>query len=121
MVNGLMAFVNNIGSFLGGIFGNITWPPTGNNPGEMPESLNWVKDLVNVVDIILLPLMILVLTAGSIYAVVLGVNFARAESTDKREEAKKRMINAIIGVVSIFVLILLLNLVIFYMPAILGY
>ena len=62
----------------------------------------------------------MVISAGTIYAVVLGVNFARAETSDKREEAKKRLINAIIGIVIIFVLLLLLQILVANMDSILN-
>ena len=58
----------------------------------------------------LVPILILVGTAGSIYAIILGVNFSKAESADKREEAKKRFINAIIGVVVTIILLILVKL-----------
>lgn len=45
-----------------------------------------------------------------IYAIVLGVKLARAESADARDEAKKRLINAIIALVVMIALILLLQL-----------
>ena len=45
--------------------------------------------------------------AGMIYAIILGVNMARADSTEKREEAKKRLINVIVGVAIMVALILL--------------
>ena len=71
---------------------------------------NWVADIVDAINWLLYPLLILVGTAGVIYAVYLGVNLARADSADKQQEAKKRMINAIIGLASIIALILLLKL-----------
>ena len=66
--------------------------------------------VVDILDAMLVPILILVGTAGSIYAIVLGVNFSKAESADKREEAKKRMINAIIGLVVTVLLLILLKL-----------
>lgn len=69
-----------------------------------------MKPVVEILDGMLVPILILVGTAGSIYAIVLGVNFSKAESADKREEAKKRMINAIIGLVVTIVLLILLKL-----------
>lgn len=60
--------------------------------------------------IILIPVMIVVGVAGIFYSIYLGVNLAKADSADKRQEAKSRMINAIIGFVAIFVLILLMYL-----------
>lgn len=70
----------------------------------------WVGDIVGVINEILAPLLIIVIAAGSIYAVVLGVNMARADSPEKREEAKKRVINVLIGMAIIVGLILLLKL-----------
>ena len=69
-----------------------------------------MKPVVDILDGMLVPILILVGTAGSIYAIVLGVNFSKAESADKREEAKKRMINAIIGLVVTIVLLILFKL-----------
>ena len=43
--------------------------------------------------------------AGVIWAIVLGINMARADSTEKREEAKKRLISVIVGVVIMIVLV----------------
>lgn len=65
--------------------------------------------IVDILDAMLVPILIIIGTAGSIYAIILGVNFAKAESADKREEAKKRMINAIIGLVVTIVLLILLK------------
>ena len=59
---------------------------------------------------ILIPVMIVVGVAGIFYSIYLGVNLAKADSADKRQEAKSRMVNAIIGFVVIFVLVLLMYL-----------
>ena len=58
-----------------------------------------MMDIVDIVDSLLTPILIIGGTVGMIFVIILGVNFSKAESADKREEAKKRMINAIIGVV----------------------
>ncbi len=47
--------------------------------------------------------------AGTVFCVVLGVKFAKAEEPQDREKAKQHLKNAIIGFVLIFVLILALN------------
>lgn len=70
----------------------------------------WVYNITNAIDSVLWPLLIIVGAAGTIYAVVLGVNMARADSTDKREEAKKRLINVIIGIAITIALILFFKL-----------
>ncbi len=74
------------------------------------KEFNWVYDIKDAINSILWPILIVVAAAGTIYAIVLGVNMARADSTEKREEAKKRVINVIIGMIIIIALILLLQL-----------
>lgn len=74
------------------------------------EDFQWVKDIVDVINAVLWPLLIIVAAAGTIYAVVLGVNMARADSTEKREESKKRVINVLVGMAIIIGLVLLLKL-----------
>ena len=79
-----------------------------------------VKPIVDLMDTIIVPLLIVIGTAGTIYAIILGVNFARAESSDKREEAKKRIINFVIGFVVTLVLLILLLLFVKFAPSIWG-
>lgn len=104
MANTFMSWVGHVG---------LLGTETDSNFGEdIVTEYPWLESIVDpILDILkglLVPLLIIVGTAGSIYAVILGVNFARAETADKREEAKKRMINAIIGlVVMIFLLVIL--------------
>ena len=71
---------------------------------------NWVYSITNAISDILWPILIVVAAAGTIYAIVLGVNMARADSTEKREEAKKRVINVLVGMIIIVAIILLLQL-----------
>lgn len=86
----------------------------------LPESWQWLQPIINVLNEVLWPILILVGTAGMIYAVVLGVQLAKAETSDAREEAKKRIINAIIALVCIIALILLLQIFITYAPEWIG-
>jgi cytochrome c biogenesis protein CcdA len=67
----------------------------------------WVTALVNAVTNIINPILILVATAGIIYAIVVGVKFAKAEDKGARDEAKQKLITVIIGIVVTAVLILL--------------
>ena len=69
----------------------------------------FLQPVVNAISDLLPPALIIVATAGSIYAVYLGVIMAKAEDQGKRDEAKKRVINAVLALVVIVVLILLLN------------
>lgn len=61
-------------------------------------SYAWLNTLFSVLNPVLYAIMAIVGAAGAIYAIVLGVNLARAESQDKREEAKKRLITTLIAV-----------------------
>ena len=51
--------------------------------------------------------MIVVATAGILYAIVVGVKFAKADSKEEREEAKQKLITVIVGIVVTGVLIAL--------------
>ena len=50
----------------------------------------------------------IVLTLGIIYAVIVGVKFAKAESKDDRAKLQKVLVNGIIGAVSILILLVVL-------------
>ena len=71
------------------------------------EVANAIAELLNA---ILRPMLVVVFAAGTLYCVVLGVKYAKAEEPQDREKAKGALKNAIIGFVLIFVLILALNL-----------
>ena len=78
--------------------------------GEFSGPLAFLNPIIDALDAILIPILVLVATAGTIYAVILGVTMAKAETADKREEAKKRIINAVLALVITIVLIMLLYL-----------
>ena len=80
------------------------------NPYGIDENFLWVYDIESAINTIMWPVLIVVAAAGTIYAIVLGVNMARADSTEKREEAKKRVINVLVGMIIVIGLILLLKL-----------
>ena len=66
--------------------------------------------IVALVNSLMAPALALVTAIGSLYCVLLGVKFAKAEEPQEREKAKSHLKSAIIGFVLIFVLILALNL-----------
>ena len=80
----------------------------------------WVTEITNFLKTLLPYLLIVVATAGTIYAVILGVKMARAEDASAREEAKKRIINFIIALAVTVLLIVLLQLFVTYLPTWLG-
>jgi len=66
--------------------------------GDSIDDGNAVVDpLYNALNIILPAAMGIVLLSGTLYAVALGVQYSRAEDSEKRNAAKKKMVNAIIG------------------------
>ena len=66
--------------------------------------------IVGLIESLLSPALALVGAIGSLYCVVLGVKYAKAEEPQDREKAKSHLKNAIIGFVLIFVLMLALKL-----------
>ncbi len=74
--------------------------------------LNFLDPIYSALQSILIPVLIVAGTVGSIYAVVLGINMARADSAEKREEAKKRVINVVLALVIVIVLIIIFQFVI---------
>ncbi len=71
--------------------------------------LAWVKNLFNALYPILYAIMAVVGAAGLVYAIVLGVNLARAEDQSKRDEAKKRLITTIVAVAVVIGLVIFFN------------
>lgn len=66
--------------------------------------------IVSLLNQLLAPLLTIVGALGSLYCVILGVKFAKAEEPQDREKAKQSLKGAIVGFVLIFVLMLGLNL-----------
>ena len=71
---------------------------------ELPR---WLETLTSAMTNVIGPILILVATAGIIYAIVVGVKFVRAEDKSQRDEAKAKLISVIIGIVVTGVLIAL--------------
>lgn len=70
----------------------------------------WVNTVVEAIKSVLWPILIIVSAAGMVYSIVIGVQMIRADSPEKREEAKKRLINVIVGLAIIIALILFFEL-----------
>ena len=67
----------------------------------------WLDQLINSVYTIINPILIVAAVAGLIYSVIVGIRFVKADTKEQREEAKKKLISVIIGIVVTFVLIAL--------------
>ena len=58
----------------------------------------------------LVPIMLAVVGAvGALWCILLGVKYAKAEDPQEHEKAKKGLVNAIVGFVLIFILLIMLN------------
>jgi phosphotransferase system glucose/maltose/N-acetylglucosamine-specific IIC component len=68
------------------------------------------KPIVDLIDSLFAPAMTIVVAVGTLYCVVLGVKFAKAEEPQEHEKAKNHLKNAIIGFVLIFILVVALKL-----------
>ncbi len=112
-------------STLLGFMKNIIGNPFNNPSVTVPAGMEWLKNILSsiydVINGIIVPILIIVATVGIVYAIVLGVNYAKAETSDQKEEAKKRIINVVVGALLMIVLMLLLYLFIQYAPQIFGW
>lgn len=72
--------------------------------------LNVVAPVINLLNSLLAPLLMIVFAVGGLYCVLLGVKYAKAEEPHEREKAKGALSNAFIGFGLIFILILTMNL-----------
>lgn len=92
---------------------------------KLADSPEWVTNLTtsmqSIIDNIMWPAIAIILTLGLVYVIILGVNYAKAETSDKKEEAKKRIINAIVGVIIMLALIAILKVVLDNMPEIVSW
>ena len=58
----------------------------------------------------LVPIMLLIVGAvGALWCILLGVKYAKADDPQEHEKAKKGLVNAIVGFVLIFILLIMLN------------
>lgn len=69
-----------------------------------------VAPIVDLINSLLGPVLAIVGAVGTLYCVLLGVKYAKAEEPQEREKAKGHLKSAIIGYVLIFVLMLALKL-----------
>lgn len=65
--------------------------------------------IVSLLNSLMGPLLWVVGSLGSLYCVIIGVRYAKAEEPQDREKAKQSLKGAVIGFCLIFVLILALN------------
>ena len=68
-----------------------------------------VSPVTELIQVFIPVILTLVATVGFIWCIVLGVKFAKSTDPQEHQLAKKSLINAIIGFVLIFVLMLVLH------------
>lgn len=73
-------------------------------------NLAWLEDVYNTLPSILYAILAVIGGAGTVYAIILGINLAKSESDDKRKAASSRLKNTVIGVAVLLVLVLFINL-----------
>ena len=107
MQNKKFARFIRIASIVMTVFCLLSMTAFADSGAPLDKITNPIVDLINS---LLTPLLAIVGAIGSLYCVILGVKFAKAEEPQDREKAKSHLKNAIIGFVLIFVLILVLRL-----------
>lgn len=68
---------------------------------------DWLEVILDALTNFIGPILIVVAVAGIVYAVVVGIRFAKADDKNAREEAKQKLIYVIVGIVVTIVLIAL--------------
>ena len=71
--------------------------------------LSFLNDTYNTLPQILWVMLGFVGGAGAVYAIILGINLAKSESDDKRKSASTRLKNTLIGLFTLLLLIVFLN------------
>lgn len=66
---------------------------------------DWQTKIVNAVDKILVPILVIGCSVGMIYAIVVGIKMMKADDKSARDENKARLINIAISIVAVAVLI----------------
>ena len=103
----LFFLANAFTRFLGAE-GEIALDDTQWASGTPPFVKNIINPIFGVLGWLIPVIMILIGIAGTIYAIVLGLNFAKAENAEQKDAAKKRLINVVIGVLVIIIALLLI-------------
>ena len=73
------------------------------------QASEMVSPVMEIIQVFLPVILTLVATVGFIWCIVLGVKYAKSTDPQEHQQAKKALVNAIIGFVLIFVLMLVLH------------
>lgn len=78
-------------------------------PIESKDLESVYAPIIQLINAFIVPALLIVGALGTLYCILLGVKFAKAEEPQDREKAKTHLKNAIIGFVLIFVLMAALS------------
>lgn len=95
-MNFMNALMTKMVNFLGGYSDAIDGIKGTDDDKEWIEMM---KTLVKIIDQFLPVAIILVGMVGAIYCIVMGVKYAKSESSEEKDAVKKKLINAAIGIV----------------------
>lgn len=94
-----------------GIFSDVLSKPYFQN-----ENHKWLGQIIAFLGQILIPVTIVILAAGIVWCVYLGIQLARAEDAGKAGDIKKRLINVAIAFVVTLVAVWIIALLMAYVP-----
>ena len=80
----------------------------------------WLNNIFRVLNEVLLPVLIIVLALGTIFVIYFSFMMAKAETKEKKDVSKKKIINILIAMLIFTVLIVLTVLFINFAPEIFG-
>lgn len=95
--------------------GSTPTTPTTPSTGYTPKG--WVKVVIDAVEKVLNPILIIAALVGVIYAIWVGITFAKADSADQRKEAKQKLLTVITGIGATLALIVLFYWLIYMIEA----
>ena len=117
-----LMLINVVNRFLGGEGGSSTVAGSTFQPSEWGGAPTWIQNMIKpIFDILawLLPIiMILLGVAGAIYIIIVGVQYAKAENADEKDQAKKKLINIAVALIIMLVSLIVVFIFIKNAPAI---
>ncbi len=108
----MLSFVTTAMNFMAVKFLSSSTGNDGFQWGEEGKGFIYLKSLIDALHTILWPLLIVVASIATIYAIYIGVMMAKAEDAGERDKFKSRIINVVIAMAITVVIILLLQLVV---------
>ena len=105
-------------SLLGGIFDSVIYQADGKTY-KAPfnnKSIEWLAKIIHFLGEILVPITIIILAAGVVWCIYLGIQLARAEDAGKAGEVKKRLINVAVAFLVTLVAVWIIALLMAYVP-----